>query len=224
MARINLDVPFSQKDEAKSLGARWDPALKVWYAPDGINSLPLSQWIPKTEKALPKNRPEFSVRSPYYYVVQSISNCWKCNLLTRVFSFMLPEEHEQFVPAEDELEDDDCKKIVGWYCHGYRGTISDVSSLSPLVSKKINRFTDNFKHSYSRTAGYRYMMNHCEHCGAKLGDFYMHCQPGKAFFPTSPEEANRMILTKINEQFEANCGVGFSTLDFMECMQIQEEQ
>ena len=28
-----LDVPFRQKDEAKELGARWDPTTKRWYCP-----------------------------------------------------------------------------------------------------------------------------------------------------------------------------------------------
>ena len=30
--RVWLDVPFSEKEEAKSHGARWDPAEKRWYA------------------------------------------------------------------------------------------------------------------------------------------------------------------------------------------------
>jgi len=29
--RIYLNVPFAQKEEAKSLGARWDPGIKKWY-------------------------------------------------------------------------------------------------------------------------------------------------------------------------------------------------
>ena len=29
--RIFLNVPFAQKEEAKSLGARWDPGIKKWY-------------------------------------------------------------------------------------------------------------------------------------------------------------------------------------------------
>lgn len=29
MTSINLQVPFSQKDEAKALGARWDPVQKL---------------------------------------------------------------------------------------------------------------------------------------------------------------------------------------------------
>ena len=31
---IYLTVSYDQKDEAKSLGAKWDPTKKLWYAPD----------------------------------------------------------------------------------------------------------------------------------------------------------------------------------------------
>ena len=30
--RTELDVPFSHKDEAKALGAKWDRVKKIWYA------------------------------------------------------------------------------------------------------------------------------------------------------------------------------------------------
>jgi hypothetical protein len=29
--RIDLRVPYSEKDDAKALGARWDPSAKKWY-------------------------------------------------------------------------------------------------------------------------------------------------------------------------------------------------
>lgn len=29
--RIDLRVPYSEKDEAKALGARWDASVKKWY-------------------------------------------------------------------------------------------------------------------------------------------------------------------------------------------------
>ncbi|MFT4718419.1 MAG: hypothetical protein ACI9IL_000750 [Rickettsiales bacterium] len=44
---IFLDVSFSQKDEAKSFGARWNPKIKKWFIPAGINKSPLKKWIPK---------------------------------------------------------------------------------------------------------------------------------------------------------------------------------
>lgn len=34
MSKVYLDVPFARKDEAKSMGARWDPQEKSWYAFD----------------------------------------------------------------------------------------------------------------------------------------------------------------------------------------------
>lgn len=35
--RIYLAVPFSEKNEAKALGAKWDKDAKSWYAPEGVD-------------------------------------------------------------------------------------------------------------------------------------------------------------------------------------------
>ena len=40
-----LEVPFVEKDEAKRLGAKWDPERKVWYVPHGIALAPFSRWL-----------------------------------------------------------------------------------------------------------------------------------------------------------------------------------
>jgi hypothetical protein len=52
---IVLKVPFAEKDEAKSLGARWNAARKVWYVPDGQASAPFERWI--TSEVLDKLSP-----------------------------------------------------------------------------------------------------------------------------------------------------------------------
>ncbi|WP_449116731.1 DUF5710 domain-containing protein [Pseudomonas viridiflava] len=224
MTRIDLTVPFSQKDEAKSLGARWDPNLKTWYVPEGVEPGPFARWLPVPEDLDLEHEPEFGVRAPYYYVIESVSDCWKCSSRTRVFSFMLPENHEEFDYFVDEDEDFSLASNLGeWKCHEYRGTVSNVQSLSPKVTKQIRRFTDHFKYAYSKTADSRYLMNHCEHCGAKLGDFFMHGEPGGAFFPTSPAQAQQMILARIDERFDADCSVGFATEDFFDWMQTREQ-
>lgn len=36
--RTYLAVPYSEKDEAKSLGAKWDKTAKSWYAPEGVST------------------------------------------------------------------------------------------------------------------------------------------------------------------------------------------
>ena len=44
-ANINLKVPFAEKDQAKSLGARWNGELKVWYVPPGVDATPFAKWL-----------------------------------------------------------------------------------------------------------------------------------------------------------------------------------
>lgn len=220
MGRIDLAVPFAEKDEAKALGAKWDPSLKVWYVPDGVALPPLLRWLPAPVTSELEHEPEYRIRAPYYHIIESTSDCWKCSNWTRVFSFMLPEEHEQFDYVEDD-EDFSLENNLGeWVLQEHRGTVGSIHSLSPSVLAQVRRFTTNLKQAYSKTAGHRYMMNHCEHCGAKLGDFFMHSEPGGAFFPTSPQQASKMTLVKINERFDANCGVSCATDDFFDCMQF----
>ncbi len=36
-SKTYLNVPFAQKDAAKALGAKWDPAKKRWYAPANMD-------------------------------------------------------------------------------------------------------------------------------------------------------------------------------------------
>ena len=42
---ISLKVPFSEKDQAKSLGARWNAEAKHWYVPQGADSTPFEKWF-----------------------------------------------------------------------------------------------------------------------------------------------------------------------------------
>lgn len=48
--RINLDCPFSEKDHAKALGARWDVARKIWYIENVEDLTPFMRWIGKKPK------------------------------------------------------------------------------------------------------------------------------------------------------------------------------
>lgn len=42
---INLKVPFNEKDQAKSLGARWNVEAKLWYVPQGVDAVPFERWL-----------------------------------------------------------------------------------------------------------------------------------------------------------------------------------
>ncbi|WP_417833990.1 zincin-like metallopeptidase domain-containing protein [Thalassospira xiamenensis] len=57
--RVYLNVPFSEKDEAKALGAKWDRRAKAWYARDDMELEPFKRWQETKAKAPePKISPE----------------------------------------------------------------------------------------------------------------------------------------------------------------------
>lgn len=49
--RTNLQVPFAEKDQAKALGARWDPAKRVWYVQNASDLSAFSRWLPQDATA-----------------------------------------------------------------------------------------------------------------------------------------------------------------------------
>jgi len=60
-SKIYLDVPYAQKDEAKSLGARWDPSTKKWYAPGNLDITVFKKWN-KATSAIKTNSKKSSTR------------------------------------------------------------------------------------------------------------------------------------------------------------------
>ncbi|NOQ16472.1 MAG: hypothetical protein GQ581_05390 [Methyloprofundus sp.] len=53
-SKTYLNVPFAQKDAAKALGAKWDPANKKWYAPANIDITLLAKWNSDASSTSPK--------------------------------------------------------------------------------------------------------------------------------------------------------------------------
>ena len=49
--RIDLQVPYPEKDTAKALGARWDAAKRIWYVKDVSDMTPFSRWISDVKAA-----------------------------------------------------------------------------------------------------------------------------------------------------------------------------
>ena len=47
--RVNLKVPFAEKDAAKALGARWDATRKIWYVQNVEDLKPYVRWMPQAD-------------------------------------------------------------------------------------------------------------------------------------------------------------------------------
>ncbi|WP_101254571.1 DUF5710 domain-containing protein [Streptomyces barkulensis] len=76
--RVWLDVPFSEKDEAKRHGARWDPSARRWYAPrPGMEGLGRWAAAPDVPDLLPG---EDRTLGSGLFVDLVPSTCWFTNV------------------------------------------------------------------------------------------------------------------------------------------------
>ena len=80
---VLLNVPFSEKDECKALGGKWNPREKKWYVPNGVNVDNFSKWINKTTSSEINSNPnkkEKNIRNmnPKPYLLRNLK--WKEHL------------------------------------------------------------------------------------------------------------------------------------------------
>ena len=55
--RVYINVPYSEKDEAKALGAKWDKQEKSWFVKPGADQAPFQKWlVPSQETLLDMNK------------------------------------------------------------------------------------------------------------------------------------------------------------------------
>jgi hypothetical protein len=191
MPRIDLRVPLDEKEDAKRLGARWDPRQKLWYVPDGVDAAPLARWLPVPEAP--------NIRAASYFVARTVRECWRCEAATGVVGLVLPPGHEVLWVADDPAED--C-----WELAEEPTVLSDVTDLAADVATHLRRAAPHYRVDFSQTTGTFYWMNHCEHCGAKLGDEYTFNTFGEGFNPATPEAARAIRLAATFKPFSAWCG------------------
>ena len=49
--RVDLNVPYSDKDKAKALGAKWDTSTSKWYVLNPSDLKPFMSWMSNDVKA-----------------------------------------------------------------------------------------------------------------------------------------------------------------------------
>lgn len=173
MARIDLQVPFAEKESVKVLGARWDAAQRCWYVPEGVDPTPFVQWLPERSGSGAGNPVVPNIRAKRFGVARSEAICWKCRATTSVACLVVGRYH-QGRDADDERD---------WKTLDYASALSMVTYLSPSAQSHVQAIAPGFQRAYSRTVGGEYWGNLCGNCGALQGDFHLHGEPGGAFFP-----------------------------------------
>jgi hypothetical protein len=183
--RIELRVPLPEKDQARQLGARWDPQNSTWYVPDGVDATPLQKWIPAPQSP--------NILAEHWFLATTTRQCWRCHAPTHVFGIVLPEQHEALVVEGTADGSDDY-----WQPSDLPTMLSYVADVLESVAKRLRSLAPRYHIDYSQTTHSFYWMNHCEHCKAKLGDFETFHEPGATH--------GKMQLLEILEPFAGSCG------------------
>ncbi len=199
MARIDLQVPFDEKEAAQRLGARWDPGRRVWYVPEHVDPAPLQKWCPQPSTP--------NIRAARYFLATTTRECWRCRAITRVVAIVLPAGHEALYVEDDPADDH-------WQAAAEPTVLSYVKDLAAPVAARLRPLAPHYRVDFSQTVQRFYWMNHCEHCAAKLGDFETVEEYGAALSPLTTDQAAAIYLEEIREPFFASCGGYTEGLDW----------
>lgn len=175
-----LNVPFAEKEEAKALGAHWNPELKKWHVNKKSN-------YPKFQKWFPDNT--WLIICGSLYIVEGYRRCWKCGRITRIIGFGFENYYELCDP-----EDSDFDFIY------HNGILHISAFFEPFPQCLLDYIQEryNYKQAYSHTAKGYYMANTCDHCGSIQGNWPLFNEPDGLFFAFDRAITKNLTLNKIS--------------------------
>jgi hypothetical protein len=148
--------------------------------------------------------PDASVRSRTYYIARTTAPCPECGLTTRLLALALPPLHEILDAETSEgIGDGDGAVQDDWQRSDANALLFYVEQLPADVQHRLEQLSPHFRLARSAATQSVYWANHCEHCGALLGDHELHCEPDGAFAPSSAAAAATIELLQTNQPFEA---------------------
>lgn len=196
--KVILNVPFQEKDEAKNLGAIWDPARKTWYAKYGEEEK-FFKWI-NEEKSN-----EFNIKANYFYIAESITRCDSCRKQTKVFSYFI--DIYETLHVVEQFDGNENFKLF-WIEEFNPSFISHISHLNQYAQMAMLDHSRNYRIS-ERSKGF---LNHCERCNAAQSEFRLHNEPGEAFCPVELSDIEYLKLYRIDQLFATDGTHSYSSL------------
>ncbi|MCI7766650.1 MAG: DUF5710 domain-containing protein [Oscillospiraceae bacterium] len=181
---ILLDVPYAEKDQAKALGALWNPEIKRWYAKNRYSYPKLKRWISQNEN--------FFIICEQLYIIQGERICFKCGKKTRVIGYGV----ESYFEFGDEVDN-------GVY-HDKGGEIHVTDYIAPFPDKLLNYVQSNYnyKEKYSKFAGCTYLANCCDNCDTLQGDYFLFNEVDSPFWINDESDASKLKLYRIPLEYD----------------------
>lgn len=134
-----------------------------------------------------------NIRAKRFALLTGPHSCYKCEKPTRVSAIGIADHEELGEEGYEPVED--CVLFT------------QLRALSTDLASLVETRAPWLRFDYSMTADATYLANHCEHCDALIGAWYI-AEPGEAFFPLSDEETERLSVEWIEHAFEIQEGGG----------------
>lgn len=175
-----LDVPYKEKDQAKKLGAVWNPEIKCWYVKSNDDYPKFRKWISRS--------PYFDIICDYVYIIEGYRKCYKCGKKTRVIGYGIGD-YVDFNPLTAYWRAgnvDECG-------------IHIVPHLNPIPEILLDYLSGkyNYRPRYSYTTKNVYWANGCDHCNALQGDYFLFDEIDSPFFIDGPKAASELTVYQI---------------------------
>lgn len=158
-----LNVPFSQKDEAKAFGARWDSSIKKWYYNGNTKYLyKFKKWLPDAE----------IIAYDEIFIIKGYRSCYHCHKPTTIVgigisthSTIYEESGKLIVKDFDIYQNDKDDEIhLAWF--------DNEEDVPPYL---LNYLKSNFnvRTVFSKTLNENSFANCCEHCNYIQGNNFL---------------------------------------------------
>lgn len=210
--RLYLNVPYKEKDEAKSLGAKWNAKVKRWYIDkEPAEYIKFSKWILRdTDDAM--------IATEYIYVIEGKQSCWKCGRSTKVIGLGIGE----FIHIFGDIEEPQYEFVEDYEDTGEELHLAWATSEDDIPPKLLKYLKENYsvKTGYSKTIGGKCFANHCDCCGALQGNWFLFDEPDSPLSSCvgGDELMERMGKLKIkgipiDDNLQLDWNVGFCSND-----------
>ena len=127
--------------------------------------------------------------NPPLFLASTTISCWRCGADMPAICLIAPK-----VPDTD---DEVC-------------VLSSITVLPAPILAFVQKQFPSFMKAFSKTTRSEYYANTCPKCGMLSGEFFLHSEPGGAFFPESEADAARLTIEQIplDGPIEVEAGLG----------------
>ena len=212
MRMLILDVPFSQKDDAKARGARWNPELKKWtcsYRKDYIKFL---HWLKEYKHFSPLLSAyggdyEFDIACDTMYIAEGKKICSECSKVISVIGFAYEYIFSYLLYPDRHVYN---------FCYDDLSISSYLDINTPHYIIEILKENFNFSEYYTEANGLVRYANYCPYCQS-MQKTYEVGRSDNPFDITTKENAQKVTLHSLKLKYDYVLleGYGICTADWL---------